>query len=387
MINTETHYRFAPDSGTEEHFFLIPAPAGGEDFGKILLDLKERYEQAVSAAGLPRESQIMCRLFLSDIANQYDLIAQSTLFPEISRGAFSLLEQRPCCSSHAVLLAYHLHHPGQLLEKIIRIDSDNCRNSVFLRGAHYNLLLQCHYNGSQPVSVEEQTREAFEHLDNDLKLHTMELAENTIRTWVFVRDIDNHYQGMGDERRRFFQRHNLTEHTRYIASTGIEARLMTPSTLVSIDALSLKNLQPGQMQRMEAPSHLCPTSTYGITFERGTKLTFGDREHLYLSGTASINPRGEIVAPRDIVGQTRRTLANIAALLEPHGATIADLTHAVVYLRNSLDAEQVTRILEQEIPAQVPVVLVHAPVCRPGWLVEIEGLAVRKATASFPPFI
>ena len=386
MINSDAHYRFASEMGAEEHFLLISAPSG-RDFVAALGEMKERYDQAVCSAGIPRDSLIMSRLFLSDIANQAPVVAESIFFSDLSRGAFSVLEQRPCFGAQALLLAYHVHHPSLLLEKMVSMDSENCRNSVFLRGAHYNLLAQCHCNGTAILSSATQTREALEHLEDGLRRHAMELRENTVRTWIYVRDIDNHYPAMGEERRRFFRQRNLTEETRYIASTGIEAALIRPETLISVDALSFQNLQPAQIVRMEAPTHLCPTAQYGITFERGTKLTFGDRDQLILSGTASIDRNGEIVAPRDIVGQTRRTLENIVALFEPHGADLADLAHAVVYVRNPVEADQVAKVLEREIPGHVPVVMVHAPVCRPGWLVEIEGLAIRPASNSFPPFI
>ncbi|MFN2115781.1 MAG: sugar phosphate nucleotidyltransferase, partial [Anaerolineae bacterium] len=53
------------------------------------------------------------------------------------------------------------------------------------------------------------------------------------------------------------------------------------------------------------------TIDYGVTFERGIRIRFGDRSHLHISGTASIDKCGEIVHPGDILKQTERTVANI----------------------------------------------------------------------------
>ena len=70
--------------------------------------------------------------------------------------------------------------------------------------------------------------------------------------------------------------------TRFIASTGIEGFSKEVNSLVSFDAFAIKNLKQEQIVRMEAPKNLPPTITYGVTFERGTRVRFGDRSHLHI---------------------------------------------------------------------------------------------------------
>ena len=102
-------------------------------------------------------------------------------------------------------------------------------------------------------------------------------------------------------RKEVFITQNLTEKTHYIASTGIEGRHADPSVLVQMDSYAVDGLEPGQIQFLYAPTHLNPTYEYGVTFERGTAVTYGDRKQVFISGTASIDNRGEIVYPGDIV--------------------------------------------------------------------------------------
>ena len=51
------------------------------------------------------------------------------------------------------------------------------------------------------------------------------------------------------------------------------------------------------------------------------------------------------------------------------------MIHAVVYLRDQADFRVVCNLLACRLP-HVPLVVVHAPVCRPGWLIEMECMAV-----------
>jgi enamine deaminase RidA (YjgF/YER057c/UK114 family) len=179
----------------------------------------------------------------------------------------------------------------------------------------------------------------------------------------------------------------LTEKTRYAASTGIEGKMWKTASLVSMDALSFSNLEEGQVVRMEALENLSPTIKYGVTFERGLKVLFGDRTRFYISGTASINSEGELLYPGDVGRQTERTLENIQALLTPHGASFTDMAYLIVYLRDPKDESLVLEIFRRYVPRGLPCLVVQAPVCRPGWLVEIDGLGVKPAQCDFPVFL
>lgn len=119
-----------------------------------------------------------------------------------------------------------------------------------------------------------------------------------------------------------------------------------------------------------------PTHEYGVTFERGTSVSYGDRKHVYISGTASINDKGEVVHPGEVLKQARRALDNIAALLKEAACTMEDMAYLLIYLRDVADYKPVEDVMQALYPG-VPKLILLAPVCRPGWLIEIEGMALR----------
>jgi enamine deaminase RidA (YjgF/YER057c/UK114 family) len=98
-----------------------------------------------------------------------------------------------------------------------------------------------------------------------------------------------------------------------------------------------------------------------------------------ISGTASIDNKGQIKHPKDIVSQTRRMWENVKALLAEAECTFDDVAEIVVYLRDVADYGVVSKLFEERFAGK-PYIIVHAPVCRPGWLVEMECMAVKQVS-------
>ena len=202
----------------------------------------------------------------------------------------------------------------------------------------------------------------------------MTIRDNLVRTWIYVADIDVNYDGVVRARNDVFRRYGLTADTHYIASTGIGGYSQTRHATVAIDFLSLPDVKPGQMKYLQALDHLNPTHEYGVAFERGTRLTLPHRKIYYISGTASIDNQGQVLYPGDVERQTARLLDNIRALLADGEAQMSDIRYFVVYLRDFADRKTVGRYLDSHHPG-IPYVLLHAKVCRPQWLVEMECMA------------
>jgi enamine deaminase RidA (YjgF/YER057c/UK114 family) len=202
------------------------------------------------------------------------------------------------------------------------------------------------------------------------------LASNCLRTWFFVRDVDTQYSGLVKARRENFIREGLTPETHYIASTGIGGGPAETKALVQMGAYAIMGLQPEQQRYLYAKSHLNPTYEYGVTFERGSLVEYGDRKHVLISGTASINNRGEVVHVGDIRLQTLRMWENVETLLREGGMDFGDVMHLVVYLRDMGDYEVVSEMFCERFP-DIPTVITLAPVCRPTWLIEMECMAVK----------
>ena len=168
----------------------------------------------------------------------------------------------------------------------------------------------------------------------------------------------------------------LTADTHFIASTGIGGRTDCRTACVAIDFLTYPHIQESDKKYLQALDHLNPTHEYGVAFERGTLLRLPSLSLYYISGTASIDNRGEVVYLGDIRKQTARLLENIGALLADGGATMNDIKYFIVYLRDFSDYDLVNRMMSHIYP-DIPRAIVHAPVCRPQWLVEMECVAER----------
>jgi enamine deaminase RidA (YjgF/YER057c/UK114 family) len=146
-------------------------------------------------------------------------------------------------------------------------------------------------------------------------------------------------------------------------------------------------MDKSQLHFMSALDYLCPTHDYGVTFERGTQVKFGDRSHYYISGTASIDDKGDVLHIGDVIKQTERTLENIEALMRESGASIEDMKLLIVYLRDRADYPQVDQYLKEHMPKSTAYIIVEGPVCRPTWLIEMDGVGVTSnGDEKFPPF-
>lgn len=313
---------------------------------------------------LKETTPVFKRYFLSDAANQTDkLLAAETKHPDC---ALSIIEQAPCNGTKIALWA-------SLYTMItVRPLSNGMFEAVHNGYRHWWKAGDFNY----AAHSEDQTRLLLNDYVTQLAEQGCTLAGNCIRTWFFVQNIDVNYAGMVKARNEVFLTQNLTEKTHYIASTGIGGRHADPKVRVQMDAYAIDGLATGQIQYLYAATHLNPTYEYGVSFERGTCVKYGDRRQAFISGTASINNKGEVVYAGDICRQTRRMWENVEALLKEAELTFNDVTQAIVYLRDPSDYTLVKELFEQKFP-NLPRVIVHAPVCRPQWLVEMECMAVK----------
>lgn len=378
---------FSSTSGVRESF-LTGVSSEGLPLKEALNELAGNYLAALQENGLDLSTQQFVRIYISDISNDQVLLLESELYRIASKSAFAVLEQGPLGDSEVGILAYHISSDdGSFRQEFVSCDRDYNNQCVMVKGRNYSLLWTSNFisiNGE--FDAARQTQDIFDNLSSTLHKHGMTVRNNMVRTWIFVRDVDNHYKGMVKARREYFETIGLTSKTRYIASTGIEGNSVEPGTLVTLDALSVQNIKEEQIVRMVALENLSDTICYGVTFERGFRIRYGDRSHIYISGTASIDSGGNTIYISDIRKQTERTLDNIEALLTPQGATMGDMQYLVIYLRNPKHWSQIQDILVTRIPDSVALIPVHASVCRPNWLVEIEGVGIIPDSTGFAPF-
>ena len=224
---------------------------------------------------------------------------------------------------------------------------------------------------------EQSTRDMLFELDRKLIDRGGSLADNCLRTWLLVRDVDRNYAGVVKGRNVAFNAMGLTTDTHFIASTGINGSVADSRRLVAMDSVSYLGMEQSAVRYLTAPQWLNPTSEYGVAFERATAVELPGRRCVFVSGTASINNRGEVVYPGDVVAQADRMLQNVETLLAEGGCTMNDMAHLLVYLRDPADAPVVSKMFRERFP-RLPFVVLHAPVCRPAWLIEVECMALKR---------
>ena len=310
----------------------------------------------------PDTQAVFKRYFLSDAANQADDIVVA----DMTDCAKSIIQQAPLDGTKVALWVYLMSNvqTGMTKSGLYEVRHGDFRH-LYNASAH-NLAANSEY----------QMRLLFNEYIMQLAEEGCTLSDNCIRTWLFVNDIDLNYGGVVRARNQVFFTQGLTVHTHFIASTGIGGRQGDPNVLSQMDNYAIAGIKPEQIHYLYAPTHLNRTSDYGVSFERGTYIDYADRRHVFISGTASINNKGEILFPKDVENQTRRMWENVEALLKEADCTYDDVNEMIVYLRDVADYELVRSLYEERFPNK-PYVIVHAPVCRPGWLVEMECMAVK----------
>jgi enamine deaminase RidA (YjgF/YER057c/UK114 family) len=195
---------------------------------------------------------------------------------------------------------------------------------------------------------------------------------DVLRTWIYLDDIDRDYDELNASRNAFFQREQVQ---RMPASTGIGGGSHPKGTLCTVDVHALLNPEIAGVEVMTTPT-LNEAPEYGSSFSRGMKMALPEETYLFISGTASVDEEGATVHVGDVRAQIERMLLNVEELLKGQGATFADLTHAVTYLKSAADFELYQRICAERGVKDVPHTIVEANVCRPELLCEMEAIAV-----------
>ncbi len=347
--NAEAQTALFGSERREAHCIITPASG---------LRFVDQLEAALAARRHLEEyfamNTVFVRYFLSDVANQ------ASLLPADEGCARSVIQQPPLNGSKLAL--WVVMEQGADFRRAADGVWEDSRGRLIMGDEL-----------PEGATSREETVNHLERFSAALKARGGNLADNCVRTWFMVHDVDRNYGGVVGGRNEVFAREGLKEH--FIASTGIGG---TPrSGLVAFNALGDLSLRPGQVTYIKGASHLNPTIEYGVAFERAAAVDSADRRHVYVSGTASIDNKGQVVAVGDIERQTARMIENIEVLLAEAGCDRGDIMHLLVYLRDIADYDVVNQTFEELMPG-VPRVIVLAPVCRPAWLVETECIAVRR---------
>jgi enamine deaminase RidA (YjgF/YER057c/UK114 family) len=106
-----------------------------------------------------------------------------------------------------------------------------------------------------------------------------------------------------------------------------------------------------------------------------------------IAGQVAMDEHGELVGPGDPVAQTERVFENLGLALAAAGATFADIVKFGVFVTDMSILPVVREIRDRHVdrahpPASTAVQV--AALFRPGFVVEVEALAVVQDTADDP---
>ena len=287
-----------------DNYRIISAP----NSGRFAQRLERLHQEVTTFLAVERQQgrQLQyTKVFLSDAANQEPELMRSALMTdELRAAAFTIIQQPPVGGAKIALLLKTSDTPTDFCLHAMRLtDAEAAHQSSYV----------------QTVMLFDKYLEATRQMGIELKTHC-------VRTWLYVRDIDANYSGVVRARNDVFRQHGLTPDTHFIASTGIGGRTGERNVLVAMDFLTYPGIKEDQKTYLKALDHLNPTHEYGVAFERATRLTLSSGQQRFLvSGTASIDHRGEVLFVGDVRRQTLRLLENIEALLANGGATMHDV--------------------------------------------------------------
>lgn len=222
-----------------------------------------------------------------------------------------------------------------------------------------------------PGTFREQSDRMFVNCERLLAQHGAKFTD-VYRTWCYLMDIDRDYAEFNLSRNTFFKKEGVTL---LPASTGIQAYLWPPEAMCGMDLYALLDTDGVSIERMYTPT-LNEADEYGSAFSRGMKLDLPDKVVLHISGTASVDEKGDTVHWGDSRRQIERMLLNVKELLAAQGSTFEDVTQIASFLKHKEYLPLYEEMLEEWGIRHVPNTLVETGVCRPELLCELEAIAI-----------
>ena len=201
-----------------------------EQIGTIFNTLSQLRTQELDNA-----QAVFKRYFLSDAANQSDELMNYEL--ECPDCALSIIQQAPLNGTKIALWAY--------LQTNVQNKALSSGLYEVTHGAYKHYWLGSANNMAK--DSERQTRILLNDYSMQLIKEGCSLADNCMRTWFFVNDVDLNYHGVVKARNEVFITQNLTDKTHFIASTGIGGRQAEARVLSQMDAYAVQGIKKEQV--------------------------------------------------------------------------------------------------------------------------------------------
>jgi enamine deaminase RidA (YjgF/YER057c/UK114 family) len=235
-------------------------------------------------------------------------------------------------------------------------------------GARYCLLGGLGPTTSE-IPVSAQVQQTLGNLEWALDNAGFELSD-VMRTWFYNDAILDWYDDFNRVRTAHYT--GVPWRTGSLpASTGIGARNPAGAAL-TMAAWAMRPLDAAAAATEMGSPLQCPAPRYGSAFSRAMEIRSGGWRRLLISGTASIHPDGKTAWVGNAKKQVDLTMEVIAAILHSRAMTFDDVTRATAYFEHPLFKPYFDAWCAAREMSHLPVVSVHADVCRADLLFELE---------------
>jgi len=127
-----------------------------------------------------------------------------------------------------------------------------------------------------------------------------------------------------------------------------------------------------RVETLTPPNTMSPIGPYSHIAKAG--------DHIWIGGTAGVDPAtGELAGP-DVAAQTRQILKSFMVMLETAGSDLDHVTHINIFLKDMADFEAMNaayvEVMGERRPARTAVAVLDVP--KPGALLTMNLTAVTK---------
>jgi enamine deaminase RidA (YjgF/YER057c/UK114 family) len=288
-------------------------------------------------------------------------------------------------SDLAGIMIYTVKYNNMTAEDIIYYTMDDFTYAVSYVINHARKL---YFNGSlknlemeKSTTLELEIKEKFKLFQSCLK--NVGFKANCItRTWFYLNDIAENYKEFNALRREFFNELGIdySDESNYLpASTCIEGKGAV-SQYCSMNFYCTDTESEVEIRRIyNREQNEANGSTYLFkpTFSRAVSLTYSNFIEMQISGTASINEKGESVFLNNPYEQIKKTLKNVNNLLRSEGMNFGDIVFSTCFFKDAAYFTFFQSILEEMKLDQFPFVCVVSNICREDLLFEIDAIAAK----------
>ena len=265
---------------------------------------------------------------------------------------------------------------GTPAPQVVRVGDLACGRALDLDAGRYVTL--CGITAPEAGGPEQQARAMLEKCEAALKTVGGDM-HSVVRTWMWLGDILDWYDGFNGVRNRFFHERGLLNDAvgkrELPASTGIGVGPAGPAVCaMDLIAVTSEGCEP---QYILAGGDQNPAYDYGSAFSRASRNRTPGGETVFVSGTAAIDADGNTEHVDDIDRQIADTIAHVRAVLRDTHVTDRDVVNSLIYCKTPAVEAAFREKFSRDLPW--PQVTMISDVCRDDLLFEIEATAAPGA--------